>query len=1020
MPRSRAFTTGSLLAATLCLTSPQVQAQVAYFSLTGEITTVAGSQFIELELTDPATTANTLRIETWGSAGGTNAAGDLILPSNVDSVLTLSETTQSLNVVNDDGAPGPTRALDSLISWPGFADTGDTLPTSGLNATPGYELNLRDFSNNDTGTWAIDIVADANILRVTDFFSNPIGTGISQLEDFKIGTDSLGPFTAQFVYDNPSSTRTINGDLVVAQTGSGRVLILDGAMRVNGQTLIRSNGDIQIDDGVFTATDVTVESGGLLRLLDGELRFRDLFVSGLVEWLRGSLDLDPTSGITLASGGHLDSRIPVGILPDQRILGLTGSTAGFVDNLAIEGEVDFRGTATVDFATGVELSVEDEGLFRQEALFEPEGTTIRVDGTRFTPNVQLPGGTRFFGSSLEVIGGTVDLENATMQLGTYFAQTDNVLIDGELSRLTRAELTMGANGGTALVTITNKAEASFTNININDNSAAETNQIKLEVLAGAFVSADNIYLSNGLSNSTGEILVSGIDTELQQSGSSELIVGSTGTTGAQLNIDDNARFVTGSAGIIVQKGGQININNLADFRAEGDINIDGGQVNIDASGFLDVAMGRKTTIQNQGSLTSAGSYTINGMNTIEVLSGGTLSIDGLFDVGDSSDGFLIVDGAGSSVKTHLTNNGAMAVGTGGSLGDIVVRNGATADFQASSIDLATFVVLFGVTPGGNLVVESGGSVTANGLNVGTDIAGSALVEVINPGSEFTQRGNAALRVGGASAVDATVRVADGAVFNTGTGDVDIRQSGRLEIQAGATFNANGTLTIEQGGILTGDALIDASNSLPVFNDGTIIANSSNTPQGIHDLTIIGDYTQTIDGVLDIGKIPNINSLDRLVILNATSIQLDGELGLIPDPGDDFLFLTTYAPEVIVDGSTPITGTFDRILNIDLGDGTALAVTYDVDDVLVTRALIGDANLDMNVDLIDLSLLASNFNDPDKTWSQGDFNGDGLIDLIDLSLLASNFGASAIPIPEPTLALALAAPFITRRRTRQTP
>ncbi|MEQ9459972.1 MAG: exo-alpha-sialidase [Phycisphaeraceae bacterium] len=63
--------------------------------------------------------------------------------------------------------------------------------------------------------------------------------------------------------------------------------------------------------------------------------------------------------------------------------------------------------------------------------------------------------------------------------------------------------------------------------------------------------------------------------------------------------------------------------------------------------------------------------------------------------------------------------------------------------------------------------------------------------------------------------------------------------------------------------------------------------------------------------------------------------------------------------------------------------------------------LGDVNLDRQVDLIDLSILAANFGSLATGWSEGDFDLSFGVNLIDLSLLASNFGFSASAVPEPT-------------------
>ncbi|WP_145446690.1 dockerin type I domain-containing protein [Mucisphaera calidilacus] len=96
-----------------------------------------------------------------------------------------------------------------------------------------------------------------------------------------------------------------------------------------------------------------------------------------------------------------------------------------------------------------------------------------------------------------------------------------------------------------------------------------------------------------------------------------------------------------------------------------------------------------------------------------------------------------------------------------------------------------------------------------------------------------------------------------------------------------------------------------------------------------------------------------------------------------------------------------------------------AITMDDVDLWIVEALgstAGDANFDGSVDLLDLSLLASNFDTPSgASWGDGDFNFDGAVNLLDLSALASNFETS--PAPEPTTALLslLGLAAIARRR-----
>ncbi len=99
----------------------------------------------------------------------------------------------------------------------------------------------------------------------------------------------------------------------------------------------------------------------------------------------------------------------------------------------------------------------------------------------------------------------------------------------------------------------------------------------------------------------------------------------------------------------------------------------------------------------------------------------------------------------------------------------------------------------------------------------------------------------------------------------------------------------------------------------------------------------------------------------------------------------------------------IAGTHTAMFDLN-GDG--LVTSADADRIVCELVWIngdplsagteyGDANLDGEVDLHDLALLASNWDTPSGMgWVGGDFTGEGGVDLHDLSLMAVNWGFSA--------------------------
>jgi hypothetical protein len=109
-------------------------------------------------------------------------------------------------------------------------------------------------------------------------------------------------------------------------------------------------------------------------------------------------------------------------------------------------------------------------------------------------------------------------------------------------------------------------------------------------------------------------------------------------------------------------------------------------------------------------------------------------------------------------------------------------------------------------------------------------------------------------------------------------------------------------------------------------------------------------------------------------------------------------------------------------------------------VVIRATLAGDADLDLDVDFDDLLSLAQNYNPTVDTrnWRQGDFTYNGIVDFDDLLLLAQQYGNTGLSlvqrqvlgtnvsadfqlalsfVPEPSITLASAAPFLFTRRRR---
>ena len=162
---------------------------------------------------------------------------------------------------------------------------------------------------------------------------------------------------------------------------------------------------------------------------------------------------------------------------------------------------------------------------------------------------------------------------------------------------------------------------------------------------------------------------------------------------------------------------------------------------------------------------------------------------------------------------------------------------------------------------------------------------------------------------------------------------------------------------------------------------------------------------------------------------AGSASIDGTLKLALEGGYDPALGTVF----VVLNSSATSGAFDLIEGVVLGGGKSLAVTYAGDAVHATVARSGDANLDGEVNVVDLGILAGSWMGA-ADWTTADFNGDGMADVGDLGVIASNWQAgvvgggaisfeqalreSGIVVPEPAaLAMMLVGlmPLMRRRR-----
>jgi hypothetical protein len=429
-------------------------------------------------------------------------------------------------------------------------------------------------------------------------------------------------------------------------------------------------------------------------------------------------------------------------------------------------------------------------------------------------------------------------------------------------------------------------------------------------------------------------------------------------SGAVLNVDGSIIVGRdgGAVGVYNQNGGTVNARRfvVGDYFTEtsgggpSTATISGGSLNISfgtgslASGELQIAVSANGSsngssfVQTGGAVTVGGDIVIadNGSSGSLVLSGGTLTVTGEIRNGfnGTNTATLRMNG-GSLVFTGHRSANNITVDRFIYNGGVISNVGTTSLRNLAGINTATMVI---------------GTQASLSLPTAVRVIASKELEVSTFGT---------LTMGPSSAV------------RVGTSD-DLLDGDFTTMAVNVT----------SGGVLTGGGNLNAAvNNL----SGTVAPG----PHAPGTLTIFNTYTQGTDGALDI-QLGGLSNYDRLHVTNA--VNLAGTLrvsttnGFTPLPGQSFGVLS-YATR---------TGTMSLVNATGL-NGLVLTQDYNTDahllQVVASALYSGDANLDGQVDVADLGLLASNWQ-LSANWLGGDFDGNGSVDVNDLGMLASNWQA----------------------------
>lgn len=170
-----------------------------------------------------------------------------------------------------------------------------------------------------------------------------------------------------------------------------------------------------------------------------------------------------------------------------------------------------------------------------------------------------------------------------------------------------------------------------------------------------------------------------------------------------------------------------------------------------------------------------------------------------------------------------------------------------------------------------------------------------------------------------------------------------------------------------------------------------------------DTSSIGNYSATYTLSFSDEDLPGATSLPNL------SLTLQGTVSSNSLLGD--LDLDSDIDGNDIDLLFANLGNSDPLYDVAQNGGAAGQGDVDALIHVVLMTEYGDANLDQAIDFLDLSALAGAYDTVGGgSWSSGDFNGDTNVDFLDLSTISGNYGfdnsSAAAIVPEPSNAVPL--------------
>ena len=809
---------------------------------------LATSNALGINLTGNAFTFNNTVTTTSGGALQIANSGLLSMPTAATLNLsgpfsqTGSGPVQIGDSITSDGALFTSPV--SLIGNASVSTTAAAQPITFMstidNASVGGPFNL----SLDSGTSDISILGNVG----SNF---PIGTFfINQADNVTVQAITSNAITV----NGGSGTTTVNGNLLV---GSGGIDVTGTNFVLNGNVTTTNGGSITLNNsgsatgaagiiitsagnysvigtGPVFATGSTTAHGNILitgpitlvgnTSLNSTLAGASITLSNTIDGLF-NLGLTSSGGPVLFSG-NIGSLAPISNLSISGASDLTtqGIQAASITETAGTGTTTFNGALATSGASGISINA---------------NSIVRGAAITTTGNGPLSLSISNTGTLASTAAGAISVSGPFTQSGTgavalggsITTAKNNLSFAGPITLSADTSLNTGLSG-TGSITLSESVQGGFALTLASGNG-----NINIGGDVGTVTPLTNFAITNAANVTTNAI-------------SAGSITQNAGTGTATFN---GALSTTGAAGISLN-GNAIVFN--SPFTTTGT-----GPVTITNTGLLTFGVGATGSV--------AGALVQNGTGSTSISSAitsvGAMQFNGPFSVTGS--GSLATSNQPITFFSTLDGPGNLTLASG--TGNILVTGAAGS-----------------ITPLGNLIVSSVGSLTTQG------IAAASFAQTAGTGTTLIQGNLSTSGVGGVNLTGSAFTFLQN-VTTTGVGPLSINNSGTLTTTAGKTFSSNGIFTQNGSGsvLLAGsvvttnltaaNANINFTGTSPItltaptsidssLGGGTINFSAASTISGPQPITLTA-------GTGDINILGNVGSLatplGAFTIVSANNIEV---------------------------------------------------------------------------------------------------------------------------------------------------